>query len=103
MHMETTTASRPDALPRTGARPMGGLSQGELALLENPEIMEALESLDALEGESQGYVAIAQKLDAIHASIDGCSNLLLFADAFLAVLIGCLCASIFSRFMQVRR
>ena len=103
MHMETTTASRPDALPRTGARPMGGLSQGELSLLEDPGIMEALESLDALGGESQGYVAIAQKLDAIHASIDGCSNLLLFADAFLAVLIGCLCASIFSRFMQVRR
>lgn len=57
---------------------------------------EALES-DLLEATT----TIQDTLITIHDTLNSCVNLLLIADILLAIIIGIICALIFSRFLKV--
>lgn len=56
------------------------------------EEFEELELMEMLEAENT----------KINASLESCINLILFTNILLAILIGCVCTSIFSKFFVIR-
>lgn len=59
--------------------------------------------LSSVDPDSAGLPDIYAELCSCHEVLTSCVNLLVFADVFLCFLLGCLMASIFSKFWRFYR
>lgn len=94
----------PPALPSSSTQSAGtaddggGVGDGGISpLAEDGPSAPAVD--DGLDGPSID----AGTMDSIVERLDICIDILLFGDVLLALLLGCLCASIFSRALLMRR
>lgn len=68
-----------------------------------PGILDQLDVFTFSEIDEGTSIDWQENLAACRSSLASCVSLLLFGDIVLCLLLGCLCASIFSRFWKVNR
>ncbi len=66
-------------------------------------VMDQLDAFTYSEEDPDAALYWQENIAACRGSLASCVSLLLFADVMLCLLVGCLCASIFSRFWKVNR
>ena len=68
-----------------------------------PDLLDQIDSFIFLESDPESVLDWQENLAACRGSLASCASLLVFTDILLCLLLGCLCASIFSRFWKVNR
>lgn len=68
-----------------------------------PDLLDQIDSFIFLESDPEFVLDWQENLAACRGSLASCASLLVFTDILLCLLLGCLCASIFSRFWKVNR
>lgn len=68
-----------------------------------PGLLDQMDSFTFLESDPESVLDWQENLAACRGSLASCTSLLVFTDILLCLLLGCLCASIFSRFWKLNR
>ena len=68
-----------------------------------PDLLDQIDSFIFLESDPESVLDWQENLAACRGSLASCASLLVFTDILLCLLLGCLCASIFSRFWKLNR